>query len=123
MLKTVLFQTIQFNISVLCKCKFTVELSKTFLFQAIQFSQTVLIQTIHFSVSTQFKYQNNSLSSNLVSHISSIWPIDRTLLGTTTPGHSWPGSDGNDGGIHIPQSSSITGTLPSDCLVSYPGHS
>ena len=40
-------------------------LSKSFLFQAIQFSQTVLIQTIQFRLSTQF---------------SSIWPIDRTLI-------------------------------------------
>ena len=31
------------------------KLSKTFLFQAIQFSQKVLIQTIQFSISTQFK--------------------------------------------------------------------
>ena len=64
-------------------------LSKTFLFQAIQFSQTglnqtiqfsisivfvhthlnvkeVLFQTIHFSISTQFKYQNSSISRNPV---------------------------------------------------------
>ena len=27
------------------------------------------------------------------------------------------------GVLHIPQNSSITGTSPSDCLVSYPGHS
>ena len=46
-----------------------------------------------------------------------------TLSGATTPGQSGRGSDGNKGGVHIPQSSSITGTLPSDCLVSYPGHS
>ena len=38
-------------------------------------------------------------------------------------GHSRPGSDGNEGVLCIPQSSSITGTSPSDCLVSYPGHS
>ena len=30
--------------------------------------------------------------------------------------------DGNEGVLSIPQSSSITGALPSDCLVSYPGH-
>ena len=29
----------------------------------------------------------------------------------------------NEGVLRIPQSSSKTGTLPSDCLVSYPGHS
>ena len=46
-----------------------------------------------------------------------------TLSGATTPGQSGTGSDGNGGVLRIPQSSSITGTLPSDCLVSYPGHS
>ena len=67
-------------------------------------SKIVLFQTIQFSISTQF---------------SSIWPIDRTLPGATTPGQSGPGSDGNQGVLCIPQSSSITGTSPSDCLVSY----
>ena len=47
---------------------------KTFLFQAIQFSQTVLIETIQFSIRTQF---------------SSIWPIDRTQSGATTPSPEW----------------------------------
>ena len=32
-------------------------------------------------------------------------------------------SNGNEGVLRIPQSSSKTGTSPSDCLVSYPGHS
>ena len=45
------------------------------------------------------------------------------LSGATIPGHSGPGSDGNEGLLCIPQSSSITGTSSSDCLVSYPGHS
>ena len=34
-----------------------------------------------------------------------------------------PGSDSNDGMLRIPQSSSITGTAPSDYLLSYAGHS
>ena len=33
-----------------------------------------------------------------------------------------PGSNGNEGVLHIHQSSSITETSPSDFLVSYPGH-
>ena len=41
----------------------------------------------------------------------------------TTPGQSGPGSYGNGGVFRIPQSSSTAGTSPSDCLVSYPGHS
>ena len=40
-----------------------------------------------------------------------------------TPGQSGPESDGNEGLVDIPKSSSITGTSPSDCLVSYPGQS
>ena len=38
-------------------------------------------------------------------------------------GQSGSGSDSNEGVLHIPQSSSITATSPSDCLVSYSGHS
>ena len=55
---------------------------------------------------------------------SSIWPIDRrTFSGATTPSQSGPGSNGNEGILQIPQSFSITGDSPSDCLISYPGHS
>ena len=50
---------------------------------------------------------------------SSIWHIDRTLWGATTPGQSGSERDGNERVLHIPQSSSITGDLSSDCLVSY----
>ena len=49
--------------------------------------KTVLFQAIQFSISAQF---------------SSIWPIDRTLSGATTPGQSGPGSDGNTGVLRIP---------------------
>ena len=63
---------------------------------------------IQFSIRTQF---------------GSFLPIDRTLSGAVTPGQSWPGSDGIKGVLCIPQSSSITGATPSDCFVSYPGHS
>ena len=65
--------------------------------------KTVLFWTIQFHISTQF---------------SSIWPIDQTLLGATTLGQNRPWSDGNEGVLHIPQSSSITEASPSDCLVS-----
>ena len=54
---------------------------------------------------------------------SSIWPIDRTLSGAITPGQSGPGSDGNKGVLRISQSTGVTGASPSDCLVTYPGHS
>ena len=70
-------------------------------------TKTILFQTTQFSISTQF---------------SSSLPIDRILSGATTPGKSGPGSDDNEGILRILQSSSITGTSASDCLVSYPGH-
>ena len=106
MSKTVPLQPIQFSISTQFKCKYTIYLSKTFLLQATQFSQRVLIQTIQFSISMQF---------------NSIKPIDRALSGATILGQSGPESNGNEGVLHISQSSSITGTSPSNCLVSYPG--
>ena len=53
---------------------------------------------------------------------SSIKPIDRALSGATIPGLSGPGSNGNKGVLCIPQSSSITGASPLDCLVSYLEH-
>ena len=104
---------------------------KTFLFQAIQFSQTVLIQLIQLSISIDFVYtqsnakiiQFQTIQFSISTQFSSIWPIDRTLLGETTPDQSGPGSDGNERVLYIPQSSSITGTSPSDCLGSYLGHS
>ena len=70
-------------------------------------------QTVQFSIThffAQLKCQ------------TSIWPIDRTLSGATTLGQGGPGSDDNEGVFHIPQSSSIIGVLPSDCLVLNPGH-
>ena len=56
-------------------------MSKTFLFQATQFRQTVLIQTIQLSINMQF---------------SSIQPIDRVLSSATIPNNSVPRSNGNE---------------------------
>ena len=44
-----------------------------------------------------------------------IWPIDGALTGTTTLGQSGPGSNGNEGVFHIPQSSR-TEASPSDTV-------
>ena len=49
--------------------------------------------------------------------------IDRALYGSTISSQSGPGSHGNYVVLHILQSSSITGTSPSDYLGSYSGHS
>ena len=53
----------------------------------------------------------------MIIQFSSIWPIDRALLG-----QSGPGSDGNVRVLHIPQISTITEASLSDFLVSYPRH-
>ena len=49
--------------------------------------------------------------------------ILQLLSGATILGQSEPGGNGNEEVLCIPQSSSITEVLPSDCLVSYLGHS
>ena len=45
------------------------------------------------------------------------------LLGATTTGTGGPGSTVSEGMLRIPEKFSITGASPSDCLVSYTGHS
>ena len=42
---------------------------------------------------------------------SSICPIDGTLTGTSTPGHSGPGNNGSEEELHQMQFSVISGTL------------
>ena len=78
------------------------------------------------SISSHSVESNSSNWKNSVEHkyaVSSIYPIHRALSGATIPSQSGPGSNDNEGVLCIPQSSSITGTSPSDCLVSYSGHS
>ena len=70
----------------------------------------------------QFNNQTVLFSISHLFTLSSIWPTDRTLSDVTIPNQSGPGSDSNEGVLHIPQSSSITGASPSDCLMSYPWH-
>ena len=48
-------------------------------------------------------------------------PIDMASSDATTPGQSGHCSNGNEGIFHIPQSSKA-GALPSDGLMSFPGH-
>ncbi len=80
-------------------------MSKTFLFQVIQYSQTVLIQTIQFSISIVFVHIQLNVKTFLFQTIQ-----------------SEPGTDYNEGMFCIPQISCIIGISPSDCLVTYPGH-
>ena len=64
-----------------------------------------------------------TIQLSIIIQCSSIWPIDRTLSGATTPGQCGPGSDSSKEILHIPQSSCITEASPPDCLVSNLGHS
>ena len=66
--------------------------------------QTFLFLTIQFSISH---------------FLCTIWLLDRTLSGATTPSQSGPGSNGNEGILHISQNSRI-GVSPSDGFVPYP---
>ena len=101
MSKTVPFQRIQFSIS-------TILLWKTFLFQAIQLSQTILVQTIQFSINMQLVLFKLLIGPY---HVLPFWArVDLEAMAMK-------------GVLHIPPSSSIIGTPPSDWLVSYPGHS
>ena len=85
----------------------TIQLNISHLFTLLNV-KTVLFQTIQLSISTQFKSQTVS-----------IWSIDSTLSGATTPGQSGRGSDGNKGVLHIPQSSSINEASPyKSCVTS-----
>ena len=85
-------------------------------------SKTVLYQTIQFSISMQFKYQNRSISSNFslakVCRLDLFNPYIGPYQVLPLQGQSGPESNGNEGVLHIPQR-----TSPSDCLVSYPGYS
>ena len=122
--KTFLFQVIQFSQTVLIQ---TIQFSKSVVFVPTKLNvEAVLFKTIQFSIITQFKCQTvlfQVIQFNKSTQFSSISSIDRTLSGVTTPGQSGPGSDGNEGMLCIPQSSSITRPSALDCLVSYAVHS
>ena len=49
---------------------------------------------------------------NIGTLFNSIWPIYRTLSGSTTPIQRGPGIDGSKGVLRIPQNSGIPGTSP-----------
>ena len=101
--KTVPILTVQLSMSTQFKWKYSL-IVKTFLFWAFQFSQAALVLTIQFSISTQLVLFN-------------------PYIDATIPGQNGPGSNDNEGVLHIPTTSSITGTSPLDCIVSYSRHS
>ena len=71
----------------------------------------------------KYCYVTHNLTPFIFLHtVCSIWPIDRTLSGATTPGQGGSGSNGNEKALYIPQISNA-GASPSEGLMSYPGHS
>ena len=63
--------------------------------------QAVLFQTINFCLNRLFAHGLNVKEFHL-----------------TLSGKSGPGNNGNEGVLHIPQKPALTGTSPSDCLMS-----
>ena len=69
----------------------------------------------------QFNFRQFNLAEVICLHSvlmsnSSIWPIDRTLAGASTPSQKGSGNEGNEGVLLIPQSF-IAGVSPSERLV------
>ena len=84
-------------------------------------SSALMRQLVQEKENSEFKPVKLRLKSLTLCHIlherRGLVNMDRTLP------QNGPWSDGNEGVLRIPKSSSITGTSPSDCLVSYPGYS
>ena len=73
-----------------------------------------MVQILLCNNTNSIKYQSFMCP---ISNVS-IWPIDGTLSGTTTPVQNGPGSNGNIGVLRIPESA-WSEASPSDCMVTY----
>ena len=109
---TVLFLTIQLSTSTklngskYCYVSLIIQLNITHLFTQLN-DQIVLFQAIQFSISHLFALSLNAKQFYLIHRLD--------------PFRCY--QSGPEGVFYIPQSSSITGHLPSDSWVSYPRHS
>ena len=122
--KTFPFQTIQFSIQRQFYFKQFSSAYKDYSFSnnSIQHKKTVPFQTIQFSMQRQFYFKQFSSASKTVL-FQTIQFNKSSQFSATIPSQSGPGSYGNDEVLHTPQSSSITGHSRLDCLGSYPRHS
>ena len=113
----VLFKKYQYILSTQFNCQ------KHFYFKQFNLLKQFLIQTTQLILSTFFKTSKIVLfliiQFCISMQLSSIWLIDRTLSGATTPGQNGPVSNSNEEVLRFVQSSSITGTSSSDFFVSY----
>ena len=88
------------------------------IFLHITNDQTVLFLTIQFNTSHFFALNLNASSSLLYVKTVLFDPNIGPFLVLPFLGQSPPGSDCNEGVLQVPQSTYITGTTPSACLVS-----
>ena len=86
---------------------------KQFFFKHFTLAEVHILFCLH-----TVKCKNSSFRTILFSVITQFRSI-RPISGPTTLGQSGPGTDGNEGVLRIPQSSSITEASTSDCLESY----
>ena len=87
---------------------YRVYMSKMDLFQIFQFSVSVqFLFCLHTVKCKNSKFQ--IIQFSLMTQFSSIWPIDKTLSGASTPVPSGLSSDDNEEVLRIHQSPSITG--------------
>ena len=80
-----------------------------------------LVQYCYWTSPELLYNSHNLLSVICLLTVCSIWPIDRTLSGVNTLSQSGPGSNGNEGALHIPQICNARSSA-SDCLMSSPRH-
>ena len=93
----------QLNGSKYCYVSLMIHLNINHLFTQLD-DQTDLFLTIQFSIIHSLTFSLN---------VSSIWPYLIGLSDVTTLGQNGPGSNGNEGVLHIPYSSSITAEMQS----------
>ena len=90
---------------ILIICLHTIKQFQVLLFSISNFIYEVFLSNIN-NFHTTVWFQTTNIENNKWLN-SSIRPIDGTLIGTTVPGQSGSESEGNEGILHIPQTSRL----------------